>query len=178
MALGASLAAGCRGDFTDGLVVAGSDLDSSITPSECFDNITGAEVSLENQTGSVGNPSKRDASVSSDGQFHDEYEFFREELLNNAVLLAAIGNINGSSNTIREGEMYTESTSEDFGNDDITTESPIVDAYVDFGDVPSLDGTKINTVITDSTCSQLYSPVYDYTVEDYGYDDYYVEEQN
>lgn len=178
LALGASLAGGCQLDgLGDGRLSVGQDLDASITPTECFDNITDGRISLKDQEEGVVNSHENDATVSSGGRFDDVFRATREDLIKNFVFLAAIGNLDEESNTLDIASSVTGTVEEDFGNGTISAESATLYASADFGGVPSLANTEIDLVVTDPTCSKLYSDIFRYDVRDYGYEDYYVEEK-
>ena len=163
MMLGASLAAGCDG--AEGRIDVGHDLNADISPAECYNDITNGVISLRDQEEVVVNPHDDDAYITSDGEFNDKLRAVKEELINNLVVLAAIGNLDGYSSTSGVASTVTGTIEEDFGNGSIETESTDLYAKVDFGRTTSLSDVQIDMAVTDPTCTKLYSDVFHYDVE-------------
>lgn len=169
-------AAGCKDNEID----VGGELDRGISTEECFQDITNGRIDLGDQVDAVVPLRDYSAELSDEGIFRDAFLAVREDLINNLVFLAAIANIDGESTTLDFGEYLTGTVSEDFGNGDISTESTTLYFTADFGNVPSLDDTEIDLLVTDPSCSKLYGGVFTYDIHDYGYEsgNYYVEEES
>lgn len=171
LALGLALEAGCADT-----VNAGHELDRGISSDQCFDNITDNRISLQDQDRVVVNPHDDDAYLEANGEFHEELRLVQEGV--DVVLLAAVGNLDGESNTLDIAQTATGTVEEEFGNGSIDRETTQLFTTVDFGDVPSLVDTEIDLVATDPSCTKLYSDVFRYEVsDDYGFETPYVEEQ-
>ncbi len=149
-----------------GCAVDGVGLNPGITAEECFNNITNGKVSLANQEEVVTNPKSNDAYADSDGEFHDTLKLQRKEYLDSLVVLAAIGNLDGSSSTSELGTATTGTFVEEFGNGSVKGETTNLRTTVDFGAIPSLAETQIDMLVTSPDCEELYSDVFHYEIED------------
>ncbi len=157
-----ALEAGCA----EGRIDVGHDLNSDISATQCFKNLTTRTRDAEDQTDVVSNPDRNDAYMYSDGEFHDELKLLREGV--DVVVLAAIGNLDEETNTLDIASTVTGIVEQEFGN--ATTSDSSDELFVTFDFIaPSLDMTRIDVLATDPTCTMNYNKngdVFNYYIED------------
>lgn len=150
------------------------------TADECADKFLSGEMDLSNQVHAVEQVSSRDATLSSENQFYDQFRLTRMEYQDSLRAIAALGSDDRDQFPLQSyyGDVDTQSDSNEYGESGYSTESRIMDVDVDMSNMTNLDGYDLTVVFTNLDCdTEMGEPSY-YSFRDYGYEsgDYYVEE--